>query len=78
MINNLAPGHYLILARPSADEETSEALARPVAWDATERAALLKQAAANLSLELQPCQRLIDYVLKYTLPTPPPDRKKNQ
>ena len=77
VINNLAPGHYLILARPSADEETSDALARPVAWDATERAALFKQAAAaNFTLDLQSCQRLIDYVLKYTPPAPKPARKK--
>jgi hypothetical protein len=78
VINNLAPGHYFILARPSADDETSDELARPVAWDATERAALLKQAAAaNLTLDLQPCQRFIDYVLKYTPPAPKPARKKN-
>ena len=70
-INNLAPGHYLILARPSADDETSDEPARPVAWDATERAALLKQAAAaNFTLDLQSCQRSIDYVLKYTPPAP--------
>jgi hypothetical protein len=79
VINNLASGRYFIVARPPADNEASDKLAWPVAWDATERAALLKQAAAaNLTLDLQPCQRLIDYVLKYTPPALKPTRKKNQ
>lgn len=79
VINNLAPGRYFIVARPPADNEASDKLAWPVAWDATERAALLKQAAAaNLTLDLQPCQRLMDYVLKYTPPALKPTRKKNQ
>src|SRR2546423_3225763 len=77
-IQNLAPGRYLIVARPAADDEASDEAARPVAWDAAARATLLKQAAAaNLTLDLQPCQRLIDYVLKYTPPAPLPVRKKN-
>ncbi|MEN3331758.1 MAG: hypothetical protein V7641_1123 [Blastocatellia bacterium] len=77
VINNLAPGHYFILARPSADDETGDEQAWPVAWHATERAALLKQAAAaNLTLDLQPCQRLSDYMLKYTPLAPKPARKK--
>jgi len=78
VINNLAPGHYFMLARPAADDDASDEAARPAAWTATERAALLKQAAAaNLTLDLQPCQRLMDHVLKYTPPAPPPAPKKN-
>ncbi|HJQ22529.1 MAG TPA: carboxypeptidase-like regulatory domain-containing protein [Blastocatellia bacterium] len=75
---NLAPGRYLIIARPSADDDTSDEAPPPVAWNAAARATLLKQAAAaNLTLDLQPCQRLTDYALKYTPPAPLPVRKKN-
>jgi hypothetical protein len=73
VVDNLAPGSYFILAAPLADDEAGDEPARPVAWDATERAALLKQAAAaGFTFDLQPCQRLMDYVLKYT----PPAREK--
>lgn len=65
VLANLAPGHYFILARPAADAEASDETARPAAWTAAERAALLKQAAANTALELRPCQRMVDYTFKY-------------
>ena len=77
-ISNVAPGRYFILALPPADEAGDEP-ARPVAWDATGRAALLKQAAAaNLALDLQPCQRLTEYVLRYTPPAEPPGRAQSR
>ena len=75
---SLAPGRYLILARPPVDDEANDEAARPVAWDAAARTVLLKQAtAADLVLDLQPCQRSINYALKYTPPAPLPVRKKS-
>lgn len=63
---NLAPGRYFILARPAAENETPERAARPLAWDADKRAKLRREAeAANTAIELQPCQRMNDYVLRY-------------
>ncbi|HKR01112.1 MAG TPA: carboxypeptidase-like regulatory domain-containing protein [Pyrinomonadaceae bacterium] len=62
---NLAPGRYWLLAR-TAPEESPERAQRPLAWDATERAKLRREAeAANSTVELQPCQRPSDYSLRY-------------
>ncbi len=63
---NLAPGKYWLLARPIPDSEPDEKPARPAAWDTVERAKLRQEAeAANIVIELKPCQRLSDYVLRY-------------
>ena len=44
-------------------------LTYPAAWDAGSRAKLRREAeAANTSVELQPCQRLSDYSLRYAPP----------
>jgi hypothetical protein len=61
-LKNLAPGRYLLLAKPMKSNEGGDT--RPLAWDAVQRAALRKEAeaAANV-IELQPCQRLNDYSL---------------
>lgn len=68
-LKNLAPGRYFVLARPADDDGAGEESPPPVAWDADARQRLRQRAeAANLSLELQPCQRLSDYVLKYAPP----------
>lgn len=65
-IANLAPGRYFALARPSGDDGSTETVARPVAWDGEGRKQLrLEGEAANLVLDLQPCQRVADYVLRY-------------
>jgi Carboxypeptidase regulatory-like domain len=78
-MNNLAPGHYFVVARPPADQEASDEAVRPAAWDAAERATLLKEAAAaNVTLDLQSCQRRRDYAIKYAPPAPKPARNKNQ
>ena len=72
-MTNLSPGRYYVIARPPAGDTTNGKPARPVAWSAAERAALLKQAAAaNVVLELRPCQRVADYSLSYA----PPAAKK--
>jgi hypothetical protein len=73
-ISWLAPGRYFLLARAVSDEEYMQRDIRPLAWDAASRARLRREAAAaNTAIELQPCQRVDDYVLKYA---PPVGRKK--
>ncbi|HEY0171807.1 MAG TPA: carboxypeptidase regulatory-like domain-containing protein [Pyrinomonadaceae bacterium] len=61
---NLAPGRYLLLAR--AEAESPEAPRRRAAFDADTRARLRREAeAANVTVELQPCQRTSDYALRF-------------
>jgi carboxypeptidase family protein len=63
---NLAPGKYWLLARPIPDSEPNDKPARPAAWDMAERAKLRREAeAANIVIELKPCQRVSDYTLHY-------------
>ena len=62
---NLAPGKYLITTREIPASEAPDEPARPVAWDAAERAKLLKEAeAAKVEVELKACQRASDFELK--------------
>ncbi len=64
--SNLAPGKYWLLARPIPDSEPNDKPARPAAWDASERAKLRREAeAANVVIELKPCQRVSDYTFRY-------------
>ncbi len=67
-LKNLAPGKYWLLARPLADDESSERPAsRPAAWDSTERAKLRREAeAAKQEIALTTCQRAADFKLQYT------------
>ena len=63
---NLAPGKYLITTREIPGSEASDEPARPVAWDAAERAKLRKEAeAAKVEVELKACQRVSDFELKH-------------
>ncbi len=80
-ISNIPPGRYYIMTRIVSDEETQEENPRPVAWDADLRKLLHSEAEAkNLALELQPCQRVTDYVLRYATPaqTKKTEQKKSQ
>ena len=62
---NLAPGRYLALARPFL-VESGERAPRPAALDAKTRALLRREAeSANTTVELQPCQRTADFVLRF-------------
>jgi hypothetical protein len=63
---HLAPGKYLLLARPVAENEAADLQDRQVAWDATERAKL-RRAAEELKneIELKPCGRVNDFVLRF-------------
>jgi hypothetical protein len=64
---HLAPGKYWLVARPLAEDESSERPTRPLAWDATERAKLRREAeAAKQEVELTACQSLADFKLPYT------------
>ena len=61
---SLAPGRYLMIPRlePPA---TTKGIQRPVALDATVRAALRREAeTSNNIVELKPCQRVVDFALK--------------
>lgn len=61
---HLAPGRYLLLAR--AVEAPADAPPRPLLWDADARARLRREAeSAGPPLELQPCQRVADFSLRY-------------
>jgi hypothetical protein len=65
--NNIAPGRYWLIARPVADKDSVEMNPRPLAWDARGRALLRREAeSANVVVDLQPCQAIADYVLRYT------------
>jgi len=60
---NVAPGNYFITSR--VKPPTTEGRPRDVAWDASSRVKLRTAAdAANVTVELKPCQRLLDYTLK--------------
>jgi Carboxypeptidase regulatory-like domain len=66
---NLAPGRYRLIARQAYEGEANERSPRPLAWDATSRANLRRDAEAlNIAVDLKPCQRVADYELRYVLP----------
>ena len=66
LLSNLAPGKYWLIARAAPDDKTSDRPVAPIAWDANERAKHRRQAmAAKNEIELQPCGRLKDYVLRF-------------
>ncbi|MBS1790457.1 MAG: carboxypeptidase regulatory-like domain-containing protein [Acidobacteria bacterium] len=63
---NFAPGKYWLLAKPVADSEASDRLPTPVAWESVGRGKLRKEAeATKTELELKPCQRVKDHVLRW-------------
>jgi len=63
---NLAPGKYRLIARAAPDDATRDRPATPVAWDANERAKLRKEAEVmKIEIELKPCQRVSDQVVKF-------------
>jgi Carboxypeptidase regulatory-like domain len=66
VFNNIAPGKYRLLTRIVPDDEPIDRAPFPAAWDANERANLRKEAlATNVEVELIPCQRVTDQVVKY-------------
>jgi len=64
--DHLAPGKYLLLGRPVAENEPAANPDRPLAWDATERANLRREAEGlKNEIELKPCVRVNNYLLRY-------------
>ncbi len=64
-LTNIAPGRYLIYVRPLRDDETADTI-RPASWDVAARADLRREAEnAGMIIDLQPCQRVSDYALRY-------------
>lgn len=64
-IGNIPSGRYFILVRPMKAGEEKEVYRRPVAWDELTRAKLKREAeTANQTIELQPCKRINDFLLK--------------
>ena len=60
---NIAPGKYHLLTRSAPNDEPNDN--PPAAWDAVERAKLRKEAEAmNVEVELKPCQRITDQIVK--------------
>jgi Carboxypeptidase regulatory-like domain len=60
---HIAPGKYLMIARPVSENESIEIQPRRPAWDAIERSKLRREAERSRhEIELQPCQRVKDYV----------------
>ena len=65
-VPNLAPGRYFVTARRAAEDDAGDDSPRPVAWDKEARKRLRQRAeAAEIVLELRPCQRMVDYTFKY-------------
>lgn len=77
-LGNLAPGRYWIIARQASEEQPNvrASLLLPLAWTATDRAALRREAeAANITVDLKPCQHAVDYKLEYLPPRESPKQK---
>ena len=65
--SNLAPGKYWLYAGEFSESESPEIQRKPLAWDAKSRAQLRREAeAAGNLLELNSCQRVNDYSLKFS------------
>jgi len=64
---NAAPGKYWLIARPLPEEDLKMRIPRPQAWKSSSRAVLRREAsAANVAIELKPCQRAADFQLRYS------------
>ncbi len=63
---HLAPGKYLLLARPVAENEPADVPDRQVAWDAAERDKLRREAEGlKNEIELKPCGQVNNYELRF-------------
>ena len=69
LFRNLAPGRYLVVARTIPLDPSDSTPTRPPFWDAAERLKLRREAeAANVTLDLQPCQRVGDFTVRFPAP----------
>jgi hypothetical protein len=63
---HVAPGKYLLHTQQVSEKEVSNDQARPLAWDAVERAKLRREAAvAKKEIELKVCERVKDHLLRW-------------
>src|SRR6266511_4389206 len=63
---HVAPGKYLLHIRRAAETEVNNDQARPLTWNAVERAKLRREAAAAKNeIELKACERVIDHLLRW-------------
>lgn len=75
-LTNLAPGKYWLVAREISEQEQSEVAPRPLAWNAAGRMGLRFEGDASKKvIDLSHCQRVADFVLKYTPLIKPPAKK---
>jgi len=64
--NNITPGKYWLITRVIPGADPNDRPPAPVAWDANERAKLrLEAQAAKYEIEIQPCGRVKDFVLRF-------------
>ena len=79
---NIPPGKYWLVAREMSEQEQPQSDQKPVAWDAGGRMGLRFEGdASKIVTELARCQRVADFVLKYTpliKPSKLPARKPAQ
>jgi hypothetical protein len=65
-LTNIPPGKYWLLTKATAGNEPVDPVPDPLAWDSQARTQLRREAEArNLVIDLGPCHRIADYVLKY-------------
>ena len=63
--SNIAPGKYRLIARPVPDEEVVDRSSQLLFWDNEGRVKLRREAeAVKEVIELKPCQRVNDYLLR--------------
>ena len=75
-IGHIAPGRYLVLVKESTADESNDQNPQPLSWHPESRTKLRREAeASNVAVELLRCQRVSEYVLRYT---PPPSEPANK
>jgi hypothetical protein len=63
-MGNIAPGHYWMIGR--AADESEPATVRPIRQDSALRSRVVKEAEkTRQEIQLQPCQRIVDYEIRY-------------
>ena len=63
-LGNIAPGHYWMVGR--AANEAEPATVKPIRQDSALRSQVVKEAEkTRYKIQLQPCQRIVDYEIRY-------------
>ncbi len=71
-MGNIAPGHYWMIGRTA--DESEPATVKPIRQDSALRSQVAKEAEkAKNEIQLQPCERIVDYEIRY--PPAPNDAK---